>query len=157
MVQNVGKITWKNHKPNYNTRLYSIWRNMRQRCDNPNNTHYAYYGGKGVRVHSDWEKFINFKLWAEANGYEEHLTLDRICGDKNYSPDNCRWVTRKEQSRNLKSNVWLEHDGKCMLLIDWANELGIKDCTLTKRIKNHPNNPQKWFEPRNERYVRGNK
>lgn len=130
---------------------------MKQRCKNPNNTHYSYYGGKGINVCSEWENFINFKTWSENNGYEDHLTLDRICGEGDYSPDNCRWITRKEQSHNIKNNVWLEHKGRRMILSDWARELGIKDCTLIKRLRNHPNNPTRWFEPRNERYVRRKK
>lgn len=96
------KKTWKNHTAKYNTRIYSIWGNMLQRCSNPNNTHYKWYGGKGVSVCEEWKDSGTFIAWANANGYEDNLTLDRIDGSLGYAPINCRWVTRKIQSSNMR-------------------------------------------------------
>lgn len=83
------------------TRLYRIWDGMRQRCNNPNKDKYDAYGGRGIKVCEEWNtNFYIFEKWALANGYRDDLTIDRIDGDKGYSPDNCRWATYQEQRDN---------------------------------------------------------
>lgn len=81
---------------------YNTWHGMQQRCYNPNNHAYAFYGALGIGVCDEWADYPAFYQWAISNGYEEGLTLDRIEGTKNYCPDNCRWATKTTQARNQK-------------------------------------------------------
>jgi hypothetical protein len=88
---------------------YKVWLAMRSRCNNPNFWAYSYYGGRGIKVCARWDSYANFAAdMGEPNG----LTLDRIDNDGDYTPDNCRWTSRLEQSRN-RSDSWLtEHIAK---------------------------------------------
>ena len=80
--------------------VYGSWRSMRERCQNSNATHYAYYGGRGVTVCERWESFENFL--ADMGPRPEGLSLDRINNEGNYEPGNCRWATRKQQAHNRR-------------------------------------------------------
>lgn len=77
-------------------RIYQVWADMKDRCYNPNNCAYEYYGGKGIRVCDDWLIPNNFFEWAFANGYDDSLTIDRLDANGWYEPNNCRWVTQHD-------------------------------------------------------------
>jgi hypothetical protein len=81
------------------TRFYRIWSDMKRRCNNPHNSHYYLYGGRGITYNPTWEHFENFQKDMQ-EGYNDTLTLDRIDNNKGYSKENCRWVTKKQQCEN---------------------------------------------------------
>src|SRR5699024_6188872 len=115
-------------------KLQKVLRNMRYRCYNENNSVYKYYGGKGITICEEWlQSFDNFYHWALLNGYKEGLSIDRIDVNGPYSPENCRWATMEEQSRNKTNTVLVEYNGKKMTLREWSEELNISLSTITKR------------------------
>lgn len=86
-----------------NTRLYVIWRGMKQRCYYLKHKDYHNYGGRGVTVCDEWKNdFKTFYEWAISQGYNDDLTLDRIDVNGNYEPTNCRWATWSEQRLNQR-------------------------------------------------------
>lgn len=116
-------------------RLRGIWNGMKGRCLNKNNKSYARYGGRGITLFKEWEDFNIFAKWALSNGYDENLTIDRIDNNKGYEPSNCRWITNKEQSRNRRSNIVIEHNGKTMTLKELSETTGIEYSCLNARYK----------------------
>lgn len=117
------------------TRLHHIWIGMKQRCSNPKHKSYADYGGRGIKVCAEWEDFKNFYGWAINNGYQDGLEIDRIDNNEDYRPDNCRWVTRKVNSRNRRSNALFRYKGKTMTMIELAEIAGISKRAMQHRIK----------------------
>lgn len=120
-----------------NTRLYHIWTMMKQRCHNPNNAQYKQYGSRGIAVCENWRNsFKDFKEWALVNGYMNHLTLDRIDNNKGYTPDNCRWATRKQQANNRRYCHFIEYNGQVKSLSEWAECAGITTAAFYARLQN---------------------
>lgn len=129
---------WKHEKiKEFNTkhggvhdRLYGIWKNMKRRCNNPKDSHYDTYGGKGIRVCEEWNEYEHFKNWAYANGYDDSAefqkcTLDRIDNDGDYEPSNCRWVDKIAQANNTSKNHHVELNGVKMTIAEFARAMNI--------------------------------
>jgi len=112
------------------TRLYRVWCAMRQRCKDKKLPEYKNYGGRGVRVCTEWENdFQAFYDWAMANGYDKtaphgKCTIDRIDVNGDYSPENCRFADTYQQARNKRNNRYITHNGITMLQTDWARHYG---------------------------------
>lgn len=118
-----------------NTPEYRVWVVMIQRCFDPKNKDYARYGGRGILVCNGWKNsFATFIADMGRRPSKLH-TLDRKDNDKGYWPDNCRWATRAEQSRNLSSNHWIEWDGAKFILADLARSFGLRPQDLSYRLR----------------------
>lgn len=116
-------------------RLYHIWLGMRERCNNPNHEQYFRYGGRGITICKEWDDYCSFREWAYRNGYTDELTLDRENNNLGYSPENCRWATRKEQANNRRSNHVLTLDGESHNIQWWAEATGLPRNTIDKRLR----------------------
>lgn len=118
------------------TKLYETWKKMKDRCANPNATQYNNYGGRGITVCDEWKNdFQPFYNWAMDNGYQEGLTIDRIDNDGNYCPQNCRWISLKEQQRNKSSNRVIFYKGEKHCLSEWCELLNLKYSTISGRLR----------------------
>lgn len=119
-----------------NTRLYRIWKIMKTRCYNKHFHKYNDYGARGIIVCDEWKNdFVAFEKWANNNGYNDTLTIDRIDFNGNYEPSNCRWATAEEQANNRRSLHYIEYDGKKRTISDWAKELNLSPATIVMRLK----------------------
>lgn len=115
---------------------YRHWRCMIQRCENKNSPDYYLYGGRGINVCKRWRH--SYKAFLSDMGRKPSLrhSLDRFpdCnGD--YSPDNCRWATPLEQSRNKRNNVLVTLGGTTHCIAEWAEILGISRSCIAHRIR----------------------
>lgn len=122
------------------SKLYYIWTNMKGRCNNKNDKSYRNYGGRGIHVFTDWEdNFIAFYDWAITNGYEEGLSIERIDVNKDYCPDNCKWVSVSEQANNKRDTIYVTLDGKTYRLREICTTYGVKYATALWRYhKGYP-------------------
>lgn len=127
-----GQVT---HGLSY-SRLYRIWLNMKDRCNNEKAINYRKYGGRGIKYHSDFESFVGF-LASLPEGYDKGLQLDRIDNDKNYEPGNLRWSTPKANSRNKSNNTYLvdPFDNERLAMVAMAEKYSLPYQTLIDRIK----------------------
>lgn len=119
-----------------NTRLYSIYQKMKQRCYNTHCPNYDLYGGRGIQVCEEWLRdFMNFYNWAIHNGYKYNLTLDRINNNGNYEPSNCRWATVMVQANNRRSTINITYKNKTQSIAMWAKEFGLPRERMWARLK----------------------
>lgn len=119
-----------------NTRLYKTWRNMITRCYYSKCDKYHLYGGRGIHVCEEWKtSFEAFYDWAMNSGYGENLTIDRIDTNQGYYPENCRWITQKEQCNNKRTNHLITYNGETHTMKEWSRILGIPYGVIRDRIK----------------------
>lgn len=117
-----------------NTPEYLIWRNILDRCTNPNYRLFAFYGARGITVCARWR--YSFAAFIEDMGWRPspELTVERIDNDKGYAPGNCRWATRKEQANNRRQRTdAVLINGR--RLQDAAREAGVPYQTAYSRIR----------------------
>ena len=118
------------------TKLYHIWSAARQRCKNPDDIMYSYYGGRGITVCDEWEDFAAFREWANENGYiEGKLDLDRIDNNSGYRPDNCRFISHRENLCNTRRRLVVNVDSGEETLSEIAIRSGIPYNVIWGRYK----------------------
>lgn len=120
---------WKNPKPKP---AYRSWKSMKVRCNNANFHSYNLYGGRGIVVCERWNSFQNFLEDMGEPPTPKH-TLDRINSNGNYCPENCRWATRYEQSRNTSQNVFVTINNCRLCVSDWSKWCGVPVTNILSR------------------------
>lgn len=116
------------------TSEYNSWKMMKARCYNPNASGYHRYGGRQITVCQRWrESFLHFLADMGPKPSPAH-SIERLDNDAGYSPNNCKWSTRKEQQRNTVNTRLLTYNGESMCLKDWAHKIGIHPRSLAHRL-----------------------
>lgn len=125
-------------------RLYGTWKTMMHRCYDPKRERYKDYGGRGITVCNEWHDPNSFINWSYTHGYQDGLQIDRVDNDRGYSPDNCRWVTAKENSRNRRNTVRLTINGETKSVAEWTETIDISPFTIYW-----------WVRTKGEEYAEG--
>lgn len=115
------------------TRIYNIWCAMIARCDNPNNSSYKNYGGRGISYQRSWSTFCGFYS-DMGDSYFDLGTIERIDTNKGYSKDNCKWATMKEQTNNKRNNFLILFNGVEKTMQQWSDELGFSNGLIRDRL-----------------------
>lgn len=114
--------------------LYEVWRNIKQRCNNPKKTGYKYYGGRGIKVCSKWENSFEEFVKDVGQRPKDHV-LDRIDNNKGYEPGNCRWVSYKDIIKNKECSLIVEYGNETITLKDLAKLHNVSYQIALYRIK----------------------
>jgi len=116
------------------TKAYRTWGAMIQRCYNEKSPYWQRYGGRGIQICPQWRE--SFECFHQDMGdppSPQH-SIDRIDNNGDYSPQNCRWATQRQQMQNTRRNRLLTFAGETKCLSVWAEELGVNSATLTGRL-----------------------
>ena len=118
------------------TDIYRLYRNIKFRCTNTKDKHAKYYVNRGITMCEEWiNDPLSFCTWALENGYKKGLTIDRIDNNKGYSPENCRFITIKEQCNNRRTNHFITIDNQTYTVAQWSEISGIGVSTIKRNIK----------------------
>lgn len=123
----------RQHSGKKQSRTYVTWNKMKQRCLNPSNDKFANYGGRGITVCERWLTFENFLI--DMGERPAGTSLDRINNDGDYKPGNCRWATQRQQSNNMRRNVFVEYRGERLTLSQWARRFKLPRHIVFGRVK----------------------
>lgn len=128
-----------------NHAIYSTWHGMIDRCCNPKSKVYHNYGGRGISVCCEWKNNIkSFYLFAKSNGWRKGLTIDRIDNNGNYTPENCRFITRGDNTKNTRqSKYWIVEGKKYESASEAAFSLGVSNTTIMRWCGVIPGHQQK--------------
>jgi len=133
-------------------RSYRIWTLMMNRCFNPKNASWRYYGGRGITVCDRWQSYENFAEDMEEPPSKQH-SIDRKNSDGNYGPDNCQWATPMEQVRGRRNTAMITIDGVSRPLIEWCKIAGTKYVTAFGRLRKGWPPKEAIFTPANQRFA----
>lgn len=128
----IQKIKWNN------PRMQRIFNAMKQRCYNKKDPAYIWYGAKGIKICQEWlNNHLLFEEWSLQNGYANNLTIDRIDENKDYCPDNCRWISLEDNSKYKSTTDLINVDGEIHTGRDWSKILGLGTNQINRYIKQY--------------------
>lgn len=125
------------------TRLYQLWKHIKERCYNPNSKRYKDYGERGIIMCDEWRNdYSTFKEWALSAGYDPEApkyecTIERLDVNGNYEPSNCCWKTIKEQYNNKRNNHIIILNNESHTIMEWSEKTGIDYNVLWTRINRY--------------------
>lgn len=121
-----------------NKRIGDIFSGMKQRCYNPKEKSYRWYGAKGIKICDEWLKDpLSFEEWSLTHGYQDNLSIDRLESNKDYCPDNCCWLPLGENSKKAGIVNWLEINNVKKTGREWAEFLGLGIMTINKYLRDY--------------------
>ena len=133
-------------EPWKNQRLRKIYYGIMTRCYDKNDKAYRWYGAKGIKVCDEWIKNPkSFEEWALSNGYQDDLSIDRINENKDYYPENCRWITLENNSKYKSTTNLIEVDGEVHTGREWSQILDLGLGTINLYFRKYPNELVKEF------------
>lgn len=115
------------------THTYRIWQGIKARCNNPNDTGYSNYGGRGIKVCDEWLSFDQFLI--DMGTRPKDFEIDRINNDGDYEPSNCRWVTKSTNMSNTRRSNRVTWNGVTMSIAEWAKHLNVPEGRLRNRLQ----------------------
>lgn len=127
----------------FTPRLYRIWRNMKSRCNNKNTPKFKNHGGRGIALCEEWNRYENFHTWAVGSGYSDNLTIDRRDNNEGYFPENCRWVTARDQGNNKRTNHRVAIGETTKTISEWCDGDLKKANAVYGRINRYGWTPEK--------------
>ena len=136
-------------------KLFGVWSNMMKRCYNQKSERYYAYGLRGIALCDEWgSNFRTFAEWAVDNGWNPSLSIERLDLNGNYEPNNCTFVTMREQARNKTSNIRVIHNGQDKCIAEWCEILGLNDKRIYARYERGIRSPSTLFYPGDLRSLR---
>ena len=136
----VSDYRWKN------ARIGRIYKGIKKRCYNQNDKSYRWYGGKGIKLCEECAKNPDsFEEWSLTHGYQNNLTIDRLESDKDYCPENCRWLPLNKNTQRAGKVNWLEVNGDKKTGREWGMFLGLGSMTINKYLRDYPEEKVKEF------------
>ena len=121
-----------------NERIECIFSGMKKRCYDQNSKDFQWYGKKGIKICDEWMNNPKlFEVWSIENGYNDELTIDRLDSTKDYSPDNCRWVTKSNNSRYKSTTSLINVNGVTHSGKEWSEILGLGVNTINKYVRKY--------------------
>lgn len=120
-------------------RLHGIYHGIKKRCYNKNSPRYKDYGGRGIVMCGEWldpdTGFDAFVDWSLDNGYADDMTIERNDVNGNYCPENCSWITLREQRNNRRGTIWVDYNGEHIQLMKLCKRLGLSYDTVHDRYR----------------------
>lgn len=117
-----------------NKKLYEVWQGMRSRCNYKGNSDYHNYGGRGIKISTEWRDYNVFQKWAIEHGYIQGLTIERIDVDGNYCKENCCWIENKIQAQNTRKVRRFIYKDKVYTIRQLSDIFNVNHRTLVNRL-----------------------